>query len=461
MIQVYVDCPPSFSKCAEYVLAEIFNILKMPCAFSQSTEDHFDVYYGRNDSLARKARIAILGDDYANWVRFKPSISWIDGIPVLHTNRKPKNIVTREGENATFQFDFVMACFYLLARIEEIVDSRRDQWSCFSGKYSVLYELGILEVPIVNLYCQVLMQLLSSMLPDGVRERRTEWKDGKRFAVALTHDVDTPLRGYRGAIGRMLQKSSFIAPAKPRDPYWNFDNWIALEQKYGFKSAFFFYASADRHPLDPHYDIGDALFSKLIRKIDDLGWEVGLHGSYQSYNNAGLLLKEKARLERILKKNIEGVRQHYLRFDIRSTWKEQSRAGFLYDATLGYNEALGFRAGIAHPFHAFSEIDSKRLAIVELPLTIMDGVLFSEAPKDIEGATRRCLAILERTKESGGCASILWHQRVWDDKDYPGWREVYENILRHLRKEDAWVTSPNEIVKWCGQQHAGLSDTML
>jgi hypothetical protein len=46
------------------------------------------------------------------------------------------------------------------------------------------------------------------------------------------------------------------------------------------------------------------------------------------------------------------------------------------DATLGFNEALGFRAGEAAPYHPWDAGGRAPLTLIELPLSAMDGVLF-------------------------------------------------------------------------------------
>ena len=48
-----------------------------------------------------------------------------------------------------------------------------------------------------------------------------------------------------------------------------------------------------------------------------------------------------------------GYRNHYLRFKLPETWKYLADAGFEYDTTLGYSNALGYRNGMCHPFRPY------------------------------------------------------------------------------------------------------------
>jgi predicted deacetylase len=50
-----------------------------------------------------------------------------------------------------------------------------------------------------------------------------------------------------------------------------------------------------RYSLDDDDDIRE-----LIRTLHDGGWEVGLHGSYESYDDRSRLAYELSRLEEIL-----------------------------------------------------------------------------------------------------------------------------------------------------------------
>ena len=43
-------------------------------------------------------------------------------------------------------------------------------------------------------------------------------------------------------------------------------------------------------------------------------------------------------------------------------------------------------------------------------------------------------------------AVLLWHQRAWYDKKYPGWKLVYHRAVEHLHDEDlAWVATAGQV----------------
>jgi len=44
--------------------------------------------------------------------------------------------------------------------------------------------------------------------------------------------------------------------------------------------------------------------------------------------------------------------------------------------------------------------------------------------------------------------SILWHQRVFNEKEFPGYLEIYEKIIQECKKRNAWFATGKEIYEW-------------
>ena len=61
---------------------------------------------------------------------------------------------------------------------------------------------------------------------------------------------------------------------------------------------------------------------------------------------------------------------HWLCFDAQS-YRRLDEAGYDYDATCGFNDAVGFKAGTTQ---VFRPLDAERL--LELPLHVQDTALF-------------------------------------------------------------------------------------
>ena len=105
--------------------------------------------------------------------------------------------------------------------------------------------------------------------------------------------------------------------------------------------------------------------------------EVGLHGSYSAADDARRIADEKERLER-LSGPVQGQRYHYLRVDPHRNLGSLEAAGFAYDSSLGFGDAVGFRAGIAHPFRPWDFERDAPHELIEVPLAAMDVTLSAE-----------------------------------------------------------------------------------
>jgi hypothetical protein len=146
---------------------------------------------------------------------------------------------------------------------------------------------------------------------------------------------------------------------------------------------------------------------------------------------------------------VRGIRQHYLRLRIADTFRAQAEAGFVYDSTLGYRSGVGFRGGAAFPFHPYDLSIGQPLSLLELPLAVMDGSLFWQLGLSPQEAAIRTIALLRTVRSVGGLAVLLWHQRVRYEKRYPGWWQVYRQVVDYLREqEQAWVATAGEVADW-------------
>jgi hypothetical protein len=430
----------------------------------------------------RSGAVFIPVEDPTLWQQSEPGYTILNSTPALYVSDPPADLFIQAGERIILGFDIVQATFWLLSRREESDSSKHDGFSRFPCHESWLVKNGLAEMPIVNKYAELLKRALelAARLRDIPTLAIERWPAGRPYAVVLSHDVDdagrfNPSQGLR-LLARSLRQRSPRGVArgahffgmglvrsvlrKP-DPYWNFDAFMALERDAGFRSTFFFVSQADNVSRDPPYDVRTAAMRKLLTTLNDDGWEIGVHGSFDSYLNAETLSVQRQELERIVGSDVQGIRQHYLRLAIPDTFRAQVQAGFTYDATLGYRAAIGFRAGMALPFRPFDAAAGAPLPLLELPLTIMDGALFWQMNLSPDEATTRTLALLDTVRAHGGLAVLLWHQRVRYDKVYPGWWTVYRRSVEHLRDEAlAWVATGRQVANWWRAREAVRLETI-
>jgi peptidoglycan/xylan/chitin deacetylase (PgdA/CDA1 family) len=376
----------------------------------------------------------------------------------------------RHGGRVRLTFDLVRAAFWLLSRQEEWGHNNRDAFGRFDDSASWLVRHGLAEVPVVNLYAGLLAQLVAEVAADlGLPLlRKQPWPHGRRYAVVLSHDVDdagrfSPRQGYRllrNAVGqrspRGMARGIYYTLgglghnlSRKRDPYWNFEEVMGLEAEAGFRSTFFFVPEAESADRDPPYVLDTPRLRDLLVQLRAEGWEVAVHGNYDSYLDPESLRAQREKLEQVSGGSVRGVRQHYLRLKVPDTFRAQAGAGFAYDGTLGYRGHVGFRAGAAFPCHPFDPDSGEKLSLLELPLTVMDGPLFWQLKLSPPEAAARTLALLDKVRSVGGLAVLLWHQRAWHEGRYPGWGRVYGQVVDHLRQEgQAWVATAGQVADW-------------
>ena len=323
---------------------------------------------------------------------------------------------------------------------EEYTPKRLDQYGCFP--YADSTYQNVLE-PVVSKY----------LIEKGFV---FEYPDNRQFAVCLTHDVDeiypplkhTLLSSFtclkKWNISGLREHMFWKLNGKEKSPYWNFKKIITLEEKYDARSSFYFLATdADisrfRYPIE---DLKDELGS-----IIDSGWEVGLHGGYYAYDNLEEIREEKKRLEKVSGRKVNGYRNHYLRFKIPDSWEFLAEAGFRYDTTFGYNEMVGFKNGMCHPFRPYNLRTDREVNLLEIPLTIMDDTLFDLA-KSYEGAWDLTKKLIDSVAAYHGVICLNWHSESFNCP-FKNQREImYEKILHYCYGKKAWITDGEKIYNW-------------
>jgi peptidoglycan/xylan/chitin deacetylase (PgdA/CDA1 family) len=345
--------------------------------------------------------------------------------------------------------DLLAAGFFHLARVEER-GAEVDRHGRFLAASSCLDPL---DPPLERLRREL-----------GVEPPRYR---GARFAVALTHDVDVPWRwtpiGVRGAAAR-LKSHALAGRAGPAlhearglarvplhrvrgtDPNWRFAETAGAERELGARSTFFLLAGHGHRADGAAPEAYDRLRPSLVETLLEAGAEVGLHGSYLAAEDIDRLARERALLAQ-LDGPLIGQRYHYLRVDPHRNLAPLSGIGFRYDTSLGFPDALGFRAGIAHPFRPWDFARDRPADLVEVPLAVMDATLAEERYANLSAADAkpRVLALLDRAAEHGGGFSILWHPERFDGPSARGWDRLYFELIEAVRERGGICMSAGEL----------------
>ncbi|WP_247004848.1 polysaccharide deacetylase family protein [Halosolutus gelatinilyticus] len=278
--------------------------------------------------------------------------------------------------------------------------------------------------------------------------------DDATFALCLTHDVDRPYKGFRSFYRALQERPTYHLKTalSPSNPYWQFEEIMALEEELGVRSAFYFlneqHLLADRPVGDwfaaanwiehlGRYDVAAPEMAEIVRELDAGGWEVGLHGSYHTADDRERLREEKAVLEDALGRPIAGGRQHHLRLSVPETWHHHRAIGLRYDSSLGSGTECGFTAGY-RPLRPFG--DDFRV----FPVTIMEQAL-PDPDARYDDARDRCEEVLLEAAANDAVMTALWHPRYFNEREFPGYRTLYRWLVERAQELGAWIGSPEQL----------------
>jgi hypothetical protein len=273
------------------------------------------------------------------------------------------------------------------------------------------------------------------------------------FALCLTHDVDRIYQTYQPLYYgiRDLDVDRLRDLWSRDDPYWQFDEIMQLEEELGVRSSFYFLNEQRlfgdrplRELLSPEswklyagrYDIGSEDLREVIHELDAGGWEIGLHGSYDSYDDVGRLRAEKENLEEILGHDVVGGRQHYLNLDRTKTWEIHRQIGLKYDATLGSSETYGFE-------HGHDVLQPLNDEFIVFPLTVMERTLM-KSTTSLQEAKQKVEGLLEEARRNDAVMTALWHPRFFHTDEFDGYEELYVHLVTTAEQMGAWIGSCKE-----------------
>ena len=276
------------------------------------------------------------------------------------------------------------------------------------------------------------------------------------FALCLTHDVDRPYKTYQGPYYALKERdpSQLTSLFGSENPYWQFEEIMQLEDELGVRSSFYFLNEKRllrekpvRAWLRPsnwvrytgNYRIDDPDIVDVIQRLDEGGWEVGLHGSFDSYADRERLEYEKAALERVLGDTVLGGRQHFLNLERPETWEYHRDIGLKYDASLGSSTEYGFQ----HGYDVLRPFDDE---FVVFPLTVME-VALVEGTASMDEARAEIDSLLSEAAAESAVMSVLWHPRLFNEEEFPGFRELYRYLLTRAKEEDAWAGPCKDFIK--------------
>ncbi len=311
-----------------------------------------------------------------------------------------------------------------LGAIEHLVSLSHEKQSFFKKVNATSednYPDDIYSIALVNRYLLFLRDFI------GFKKNKLEII-GKisKPKVVLTHDVDAIRSSYSLKVRQYFHNKEW-PDFKKNENLKFFKEIIEIENEYNVKSIFFFsaYRAYFSLPLlDPNYKLKN--LKETFEILNKNNFQIGLHPGILSSYFSRSLRSEIKKINSFLEVNILSVRNHWLSFFHKRTWKIQKINGIKQDFTVGFNNIPGFRNFCTLKYYPYKNLET-------IPTIIMDGHFFNYGYKRGQEVKDIIKPYIDELKNIGGIVSIDFHQRFFHE--YYGYKIVYKQMLEYLKEE--------------------------
>ncbi|HWY11085.1 MAG TPA: polysaccharide deacetylase family protein [Bacteroidia bacterium] len=345
-----------------------------------------------------------------------------NGLLNENTLQKPELEYTKDN------FDIFSAVFYYISRCEEWSLAKTDAHGRFVPE-------AIIKVPIVDIWIAELKTILSAKF-------KSLQFPVKAFKFISTIDVDNVFafkakpffRQVGGALKDLKNLNARLAAVLfgKKDPFDEYQFQVELSKNYNVPLIYFFLYRNNTN-YDRTIDPNHPEFVKLLSYLKQNNIQAALHPSYDSSISSELLNSEQKLLSKNSGKEVISSRQHFLRFNIKTTPKQLIKAGIQFDFTMGWSEKIGFRAGTTLPFYYYDFETESELPLLAIPFSAMDGAFYLHQNNNADEAYNQLMNIATLVKSVNGLFITVIHDRSFSDAIAPGWKNLYLKLHENLK----------------------------
>ncbi len=419
-----------------YVCEFIFNtVLKVNYnIYNSITEFEKDVNFKVNYSEEK----------FTNALQLVPCNLLFDNI-VAVVNPVPffKNdiIYVFETSNSCLHFDIFAAVFYFISRMEEWQSFEADTHQRFEAKNSILFQNNNHLKPVVEVWIEELKLELQKFYPKIIFPN-------KQFKIISTIDVDNLFafknKGFlrtSGGIAKDILKLDFknlkarinVLSGKKKDPFDIYESVSDFCAKQNITLIYFFLFKTGTK-YDRTVNPKSLAFKNVFKTVKDKNALIGLHPSYNSSVNKKLLQQEILNFSEALNKKVTISRQHYLRFNIKTTPKQLLQNGILADFSMGFASHVGFRAGTSQPFYYYDFTNEKKTDLLFIPFCAMDGAYLVYDKITPAEALNSLLNLANEIKKVNGLFITIYHERTFYNAIYNVFGSTYKKLYLEILK---------------------------
>jgi hypothetical protein len=342
----------------------------------------------------------------------------------------------------------------------------RDRYDRVPSTENELVQAGLATDPVVSRAAARLRDAVVASAGRRPVALATPWPEGKRWAAALTHDLDvvaywplfTLLRvaelARKGELKRVGRAALTALQAVGRDPVAQAVRRVLDDERaLGIVSTWFVLCGT---PTLTTMRAGDLTYRPegraaraIVGALTERGSEIGLHGSFATADREELFHQQRGRLERLVGHLVVGVRQHFLRMHAGVTHRGMTAAGFRYDSTCGFFDRNGFRLGIADVMPLWDPSTERSIGLEEAPFCWMDRTLSKyggvEDPATwvADGA-----ALAETCRQVEGLWVGVWHPNLSPPLGYPDAPDAFRSLLTRIVAHEPFLGTLRTMVEW-------------
>jgi len=338
------------------------------------------------------------------------------------------------GEVSDLPFDIFAASFYLLSRYEEYQPHVPDAFGRFSFRSSLAFKHNFLDQPVVDIWAYKLRDALKIRFPSMVFPNRVfQVQPIIDVPLAYQYKYQGSVRTVNGILNDLIHfRFSFLYARLlvlmnfRKDPFDSFNYLINKQKK--FKRRFIVTFLVGKYSTyDNNLSLNKAAFVALIKSIADYSM-VGIKNSYLNLLNLAEMKSDKEHLEAVINRPIVGSRNSYNKLNLPNSYRHLIELEVHRDFSMGYHDAIGFRAGTCTPF-LFYDMDFEIQTPLELhSFHVMDASLLSY--RSLLDKQQRLDQLIQTVKKVNGTLVFLVHNYTFGKSDtWQGFRSLFTNFL--------------------------------
>ena len=351
-----------------------------------------------------------------------------------------------DGNKTIVGIDVFASTFFMLTRWEEFLLGREENGDCDENELFCVKK-GIFTRPIVHEY----EKLIKLLLIDSDIQC-----DDRKYKVVMSHDVDGFLTPSFGDIIKSMLRQLRYGP--PKNKVLNLTWQEKIKYKQSFPNAicqFELYAELCRNYNIPEwfyfkvcnvgekectYKFDDKQTKEVVRWLKNQKNDFiipGFHPSQSTFENEKQWDKEIERIKDLLCVAPQIGRNHHLLYNQRMLrmWEKTAKGNpdsVLEISNCVFHNHIGFRSGVASPYHLFDLFERRPMKLREHPCQIMDTVIRYHRKKESEKEIWNEIETVVKSAKEHECELVLtWHIYIRNIKLIFNYFKWCQNVVKY------------------------------